>query len=169
MLSIIPLCKTIFLMKVIFTQGALKNIQGLLWKIHGLFKDILHFKVKKGLRPIWYGEGRRHLATLSLAWSPCDLKCSLRSLRNLWCRLVTSLRISHNFWIFKDYSRSLRTMSQLYSLKMNILQCCQLSQIIRETPDFEPFLPVSRLESEICRIVAEVCYFLQIRLSVNEI
>ena len=39
-------------MKVIFTQGALKNIQGFLWKIHGLFKDILHFKVKKGLRPI---------------------------------------------------------------------------------------------------------------------
>ena len=39
-------------------------------------------------------------------------------------------------------------------------QCCQLSGIIRETPDFEPFLPVSRLESEISRIVAEVCYFL---------
>ena len=27
-------------MKVIFIQGALKNIQGLLWKIEGLFKDI---------------------------------------------------------------------------------------------------------------------------------
>ena len=39
-------------------------------------------------------------------------------------------------------------------------QCCQLSRIIRETPDFEPFLPVSRLESEISRTVAEVCYFL---------
>ena len=27
-------------MKVIFIQGAFKNIQGLLWKIQGLFKDI---------------------------------------------------------------------------------------------------------------------------------
>ena len=44
--------QNIFLIKVIFTQGALKNIQGLLWKIQGLFKDILHFKVKKGLRPL---------------------------------------------------------------------------------------------------------------------
>ena len=39
-------------------------------------------------------------------------------------------------------------------------QCCQLSQIIQETPDFEPFLPVSRLESEISQIIPEVCYFL---------
>ena len=28
-------------------------------------------------------------------------------------------------------------------------QGCQLSRKIRETPDFEPFLPVSRLKSEI--------------------
>ncbi|CAH3150664.1 unnamed protein product, partial [Porites evermanni] len=39
-------------------------------------------------------------------------------------------------------------------------QGCQLSQIIRETPDFKPFLPVSRLESEISRIIAEACHFL---------
>ena len=39
-------------------------------------------------------------------------------------------------------------------------QGCQLSRIIRETPDFEPFLPVSRIESEISRIIAEVCNFL---------
>ena len=103
------------------------------------FQDILHFKVKKGLRPIWYGEGRRHLATLSFAWPLCGLKCSLRSLRNLWGRLVTSLRISHNFSVFKDYSRPVRTMSQLYSLKMNILQWCQLCWIIRETPDLNCF------------------------------
>ena len=32
---------------------------------------------------------------------------------------------------------------------LRILQGCQLSRIIRETPGFEPFLPVSRLESEI--------------------
>ena len=38
-------------------------------------------------------------------------------------------------------------------------QGCQLSRIIRET-DFEPFIPVSRLESEISRIIAEVCHFL---------
>ena len=39
-------------------------------------------------------------------------------------------------------------------------QGCQVSRIIRETPDYEPFLPVSRLESEIFRIIAEVCHFL---------
>ena len=39
------------------------------------------------------------------------------------------------------------------------LQCCQLSRIIWETPDFE-FLQVSRLESEISLIIAKVCYFL---------
>ena len=39
-------------------------------------------------------------------------------------------------------------------------QGCQLSRITRETPDFEPFLPVSRIESEISRIIAEVCNFL---------
>ena len=30
----------LYLTKVIFIQGAFKNIQGLLWKIQGLFKDI---------------------------------------------------------------------------------------------------------------------------------
>ena len=39
----------------------------------------------------------------------------------------------------------------------------------KETPDFEPFLPVSKIESEISRIIAEVCHFLYIRLSGNEI
>ena len=34
-------------------------------------------------------------------------------------------------------------------------QCCQLSQIIWETPDFEPLLLVSRLESEISRIIVK--------------
>ena len=49
MLSIIPLRKTFFLMKVIFIQGAFKNIQGLLWKIQGLFKDIAQFFNFQGL------------------------------------------------------------------------------------------------------------------------
>ena len=39
-------------------------------------------------------------------------------------------------------------------------QACQLSRIIRETPDSEPFVPVSTLESGISRIIAEVCNFL---------
>ena len=39
-------------------------------------------------------------------------------------------------------------------------QGCQLSKIIRETPDFEPFLSVSRLESQISRIIVEVFHFL---------
>ena len=38
-------------------------------------------------------------------------------------------------------------------------QCCQLSQIIRETPDFGPYLQVSRLEYKISRIIAEVKHF----------
>ena len=36
------------------------------------------------------------------------------------------------------------------------LQCCQLSWIIRQTPDFGPYLPVSRLESYISPIIAKV-------------
>ena len=36
-------------------------------------------------------------------------------------------------------------------------QCCQLYGIIRENPDFVPYLPVSRLEYEISRIFSEVC------------
>ena len=49
---------------------------------------------------------------------------------------------------------------QAYSKQKIPVQGCQLSRIIQETPDFEPFLPVSRLESEISRIIAEVCHFL---------
>ena len=37
-----------------------------------------------------------------------------------------------------------------------IFQCCQISRIIQETPDFGPYLPVSRLESDISRIIAKV-------------
>ena len=40
----------IFLMKVIFIQGAFKNIQGLLWKIQGLFKNMMLFQ---GLFKAW--------------------------------------------------------------------------------------------------------------------
>ena len=39
-------------------------------------------------------------------------------------------------------------------------QCCHLSQIIRESPDFGPYFPVSRLESEISWKISEVCHFL---------
>ena len=39
-------------------------------------------------------------------------------------------------------------------------RCCQLSRIMRETPDFDPYLLVSRLESEIPRIITKVCHFL---------
>ena len=40
-------------------------------------------------------------------------------------------------------------------------QCCQLFRIIRETPDFGPYnLPVSRVEYEISRLIAEVYRFL---------
>ena len=50
MLSIIPLGKAFFFKtKVIFNQGAFKNIQGLLWKIQGLFEDIPQFFNSPGL------------------------------------------------------------------------------------------------------------------------
>ena len=39
----------IFLTNIIFIQGAFKNIQGLLWKIHGIFKDIAQFFIFQGL------------------------------------------------------------------------------------------------------------------------
>ena len=66
-LSIIPLRKTcfFFLTKVIFIQGTFKNIQGLLWKIQGLFTDIQQFSNFQGflkacanhamdnIRPAW--------------------------------------------------------------------------------------------------------------------
>ena len=45
-------------------------------------------------------------------------------------------------------------------------QCCQLSRINRETPDFGPYLLVLRLESETSRIV---CHFFKTGLSDNEI
>ena len=37
-------------------------------------------------------------------------------------------------------------------------QCCQLSRIIKDlvNPDFGPYLPVSRLESDISQIIAQV-------------
>ena len=49
-LSILPLRETFFfLTEVIFIEGAFKNIQGLLWKIQGLFKDIPQFFNSQGL------------------------------------------------------------------------------------------------------------------------
>ena len=45
------------------------------------------------------------------------------------------------------------------ALVLQVEQCCQLSRIIRETPDLGLYLLVSRLEFEICRIIAEVCHF----------
>ena len=44
-------------------------------------------------------------------------------------------------------------------------QCCQLSQIIQETPDFVPYLPVSRLESDISWIIAEVAISCRLNFS----
>ena len=43
------LCFNHSFMKVIFIQGAFNNIQGLLWKIQGLFKDIPLFFNFQGL------------------------------------------------------------------------------------------------------------------------
>ena len=48
-LSIIPLSKKFCINEGYFIQGALNNIQGLLWKIQGLFKDIPQFFNFQGL------------------------------------------------------------------------------------------------------------------------
>ena len=44
-------------------------------------------------------------------------------------------------------------------ISFHLSQCCQLSQIIHDTPDFGLYLPVSRLEYEISKKIAEVCHF----------
>ena len=41
--------QNLFLTNIVFIQGAFKNIQGLLWKIQGLFKDIAQFFNFQGL------------------------------------------------------------------------------------------------------------------------
>ena len=47
--QIFPLGKTLFLIRAIYIQGAFKNIQGLLGKIQGLFKDIPQISNFQGL------------------------------------------------------------------------------------------------------------------------
>ena len=59
--------------------------------------------------------------------------------------------------------RRLEARQQVY------LSASVLSTLPDETRDFEPYLPVSRLEPETSRIIAKVCHFLQTRLSDNEI
>ena len=78
-----------------------------------------------------------------------------------------------NLWPPKHWAGTLSTWAMenylMESKAIIYTQCCQLSQIIQETPDFEPFLHVSRLESEISWIIAEVYNFLYMRLCVDEI
>ena len=62
-----------------------------------------------------------------------------------------NFKVNFDFWFCND------DFCENRKAKM---QCCQPSQIIWETPDFEPFHPVSKLESEISRIIAKVCNFL---------
>ena len=68
-----------------------------------------------------------------------------------------------NLWPPKHWAGALSTWAMenyLMESKAIYTQCCQLSRIMRETADFEPFLPVSRFESEISWIIAEVYNFL---------
>ena len=65
----------------------------------------------------------------------------------------------------KDYARfqtemALCGLHKEVALQVILLQFCQLPWIIRETPDFGPYLPVSTLESEISWIITKVCHFL---------
>ena len=65
--------------------------------------------------------------------------------------------------LHQQFSRSARLsplLSVMYAAKWlrisSTHQCRQLSRIIRETPDFGPYLPVSRLESNISRIIVKI-------------
>ena len=40
--------------------------------------------------------------------------------------------------------------------ELTVMQCCHLSRIIQEPPDFGPYLPVSRLESDLSWMIAKV-------------
>ena len=57
-------------------------------------------------------------------------------------------------------SQSARLRSVIYAAKWlrisSAHQCRQLSRIIRKTPDFGPYLPVSRWESNISRIIVKI-------------
>ena len=102
-----------------------------------------------------------------------DLSSScLNSLKQIQCaERIVNIKYLHirlswngNFPIMKKLIELIENCGKNYKQtcsKQKIpVQGCQLSRIIRETPDFELFLPVSRLESEISRIIAEVCHFL---------
>ena len=82
--------KQFFLTRVIFIQGAFKNIQGLLWKIQGLLKDIPQFfsfqrlfkdtdAFSRPLRTMWkigsYEQSKNMLKTplLSQTWIPVKM------------------------------------------------------------------------------------------------
>ena len=56
----------------------------------------------------------------------------------------------------KRYKRALTTLAAVVAN----FQGHPWPTILRETPDSGPYLPVSRLESKISRITAEVCHFL---------
>ena len=57
--------------------------------------------------------------------------------------------------MFTQYRIAFCVATKSYSVK----QCCHVYQIILETPNFQPYLPVSRLKCEISRIITEVCHF----------
>ena len=78
-----------------------------------------------------------------------------------WASKSTSLvvqwasKISPRFlWVCLQMSTWYMIISR-EELLQDWTQCCQLSKIIWEAPDFWPYLPVSRLESDISRIIAK--------------
>ena len=101
--------KQFFLTRVIFIQGAFKNIQGLLWKIQGLLKDIPQFfsfqtfqghdAFSRPLRTVWkiggYEQSKNTLKTPLLSQTLIPVKmasktCMLGSILfkfvgTLWC------------------------------------------------------------------------------------
>ena len=75
------------------------------------------------------------------------------------CEIRYSLCIASG-WTFKWLGWTREMAVPVSSRRRKNSQCCQLPRIILETPDFGPYLPVSRYkEYEIGRIIAEVCNF----------
>lgn len=65
-----PCVKLFFLtIKVMFIQGALKNISGLLWKIQGRFKDIPQFFHFQGLFKACANHGKGRAVRITRTFS----------------------------------------------------------------------------------------------------
>ena len=85
--------------------------------------------------------------------------CTHFSVITLWENQQVALDMMADFSGYANsraFSFSFFTFPQAYLIWWYNQQCCQLSQIIRETPEFGLYFLVSRLESDISQIIAKV-------------